>query len=277
MRAPTVAGSLARAPLFCSGRLDPQKTFLPSIARPAAASAQPITARRGVVAAAPHRRRRPPQDLPPPPRRRREAAGLPDSSRAQARCLALPSDCCAPVAPAAPDRPPKSARMNENVKIDYDTAEKVMDLDGCGLRHPAAPATPDARAGPRSTSRPSATRRAPAASREAARPSINTPTARSASGAPQVDEDHDDPGLQLGEVRGPEAAQAPGRLVPGPSPASETLRRRRALYCNTTQAWCPATHFGYQTQGTCKIKFEDGTETTINARRGVLEAASTSA
>mgnify|MGYP002824459820 CR=1 FL=1 len=29
--------------------------------------------------------------------------------------------------------------------------------------------------------------------------------------------------------------------------------------------WCPATHFGYQTQGTCKIKFEDGTETTINA------------
>ena len=30
-------------------------------------------------------------------------------------------------------------------------------------------------------------------------------------------------------------------------------------------AWCPATHFGYQTQGTCKIKFEDGTETTINA------------
>ena len=69
----------------------------------------------------------------------------------------------------------------------------------------------------------------------------------------------------MGEVRGPEAAQAPGRLVPGPSPASETLRRRRALYCNTTQAWCPATHFGYQTQGTCKIKFEDGTETTINA------------
>ena len=35
--------------------------------------------------------------------------------------------------------------MNENVKIDYDTAEKVMDLDGCGLRHTAAPATPDAR------------------------------------------------------------------------------------------------------------------------------------
>ena len=53
--------------------------------------------------------------------------------------------------------------------------------------------------------------------------------------------------------------------MPGPPPASETLRRRRALYCNTTQAWCPATHFGYQTQGTCKIKFEDGTETTINA------------
>ena len=41
--------------------------------------------------------------------------------------------------------------MNENVKIDYDTAEKVMDLDGCGLRHTAAPVTPDARAGPRST------------------------------------------------------------------------------------------------------------------------------
>ena len=94
---------------------------------------------------------------------------------------------------------------------------------------------------------------------------------------PQVDEDHDDPGLQLGEVCRAEAAKTTGRLVPGPSPASETLRRRRALYRNTTQAWCPATHFGYQTQGTCKIKFEDGTETTINARRGVLEAASTSA
>ena len=29
--------------------------------------------------------------------------------------------------------------MNENVKIDYDTADKVMDLDGCGSRHTAAP------------------------------------------------------------------------------------------------------------------------------------------
>ena len=46
---------------------------------------------------------------------------------------------------------------------------------------------------------------------------------------------------------------------------SATRRRRATLLLYTTQAWCPATHFGYQTQGTCKIKFEDGTETTINA------------
>ena len=128
--------------------------------------------------------------------------------------------------------------MNENVKIDYDTAEKVMDLDGCGLRHTAAPATPD-----------------PA----------QVQGVRQNHRRQDVYEDHDDTRLQLGKVRRAEAAQAPGRLVPGPPPASETLRRRRALYCNTTQAWCPATHFGYQTQGTCKIKFEDGTETTINA------------
>ena len=53
--------------------------------------------------------------------------------------------------------------------------------------------------------------------------------------------------------------------VAGVCGGAARVRRRRALYCNTTQAWCPATHFGYQTQGTCKIKFEDGTETTINA------------
>ena len=29
--------------------------------------------------------------------------------------------------------------MNANVKIDYDTADKIMDLDGCGSRHTAAP------------------------------------------------------------------------------------------------------------------------------------------
>ena len=75
--------------------------------------------------------------------------------------------------------------MNENVKIDYDTAEKVMDLDGYVV-FSAAPATPDARAGPRCTSRPSVTRRAPTASSEAAWPSINTPTtARSASRWPR--------------------------------------------------------------------------------------------
>ena len=46
---------------------------------------------------------------------------------------------------------------------------------------------------------------------------------------------------------------------------SATRRRRATLLLYTTQAWCPATHFGDQTQGTCKIKFEDGTSTTINA------------
>ena len=38
----------------------------------------------------------------------------------------------------------------------------------------------------------------------------------------------------------------------------------------TTQAWCPATHFGYQTQGTCKIKFEDGTETDVGVANDAL-------
>ena len=46
--------------------------------------------------------------------------------------------------------PTEVRAMNENVKIDYDTAEKVMDLDGYVV-FSAAPATPDARAGPRST------------------------------------------------------------------------------------------------------------------------------
>ena len=44
--------------------------------------------------------------------------------------------------------PTEVRAMNENVKIDYDTAEKVMDLDGCRLRHTAAPATPDAQPQP---------------------------------------------------------------------------------------------------------------------------------
>ena len=76
--------------------------------------------------------------------------------------------------------------MNENVKIDYDTAEKVMDLDGCGLRHTAAPATPD-----------------PA----------QVQGVRQNHRRQDVDEDHDDTRLQLGKVRRAEAAQAPGRLV----------------------------------------------------------------
>ena len=75
----------------------------------------------------------------------------------------------------------------------------------------------------KSTSRRSATRRAPTASSRSAQ------TRRRRS--PQVDEDHDDTRLQLGQVRRPEAAKTTGRLVPGPSPACETLRRRRALYC----------------------------------------------
>ena len=175
VRAPTAAGPLAPTPLRHLSARDPQKHL-----------AERRTARGGVRAALhcppkrprprcprPHLRRPAPCTLLPERRRsgyavrafsssrpRRAAAerGLPDSSRAQAPSL---YHClyCTPVAPAAPVRPPKSARMNENVKIDYDTAEKVMDLDGCGLRHTAAPATPDARAGPRCTSKPSATRR----------------------------------------------------------------------------------------------------------------------
>ena len=147
--------------------------------------------------------------------------------------------------------------MNENVKIDYDTAEKVMDLDGSKVY--VKTIGDKTRADGVQRGRVTFDKYADDGA-ERIPVALSTIIRR-----PQVDEDHDDPGLQLGEVRRTEAAQAPGRLVPGPPPASETLLRRRALYCNTTQAWCPATHFGYQTQGTCKIKFEDGTETTINA------------
>ena len=66
-------------------------------------------------------------------------------------------------------------------------------------------------------------------------------------------------------------------MIPGFSWAKSVGPKLPKLADGSCPQWCPATHFGYQTQGTCKIKFEDGTETTINARRGVLEAASTSA
>ena len=67
------------------------------------------------------------------------------------------------------------------------------------------------------------------------------------------------------------------QMIPGFSWAKSVGPKLPKLADGSCPQWCPATHFGYQTQGTCKIKFEDGTETTINARRGVLEAASTSA
>ena len=76
--------------------------------------------------------------------------------------------------------------MNENVKIDYDTAEKVMDLDGYESF--------SSRCRPR-------------------------PTPAQVQGLCEdyrrqdVNEDHDDTRLQLGEVGGAEAAEARRRLV----------------------------------------------------------------
>ena len=54
-------------------------------------------------------------------------------------------------------------------------------------------------------------------------------------------------------------------MIPGFSWAKSVGPKLPKLPDGSCPAWCPATHFGSQTQGTCKIKFEDGTETTINA------------
>ena len=54
-------------------------------------------------------------------------------------------------------------------------------------------------------------------------------------------------------------------MIPGFSWAKSVGPKLPKLADGSCPQWCPATHFGYQTQGTCKIKFEDGTETTINA------------
>ena len=95
--------------------------------------------------------------------------------------------------------------MNENVKLDYDTAEKVMDLDGSKVyvKTIGDKTRADGVQRVRVTFDKYAddgAERIPVA--------LSTIIRR-----PQVDEDHDDPGLQLGEVRRTEAAQAPGRLV----------------------------------------------------------------
>ena len=54
-------------------------------------------------------------------------------------------------------------------------------------------------------------------------------------------------------------------MIPGFSWAKSVGPKLPKLPDGSCPAWCPATHFGYQTQGTCKINFEDGTSTTINA------------
>ena len=48
-------------------------------------------------------------------------------------------------------------------------------------------------------------------------------------------------------------------MIPGFSWAKSVGPKLPKLPDGSCPAWCPATHFGYQTQGTCKIKFEDGT------------------
>merc|ERR1712093_939665 len=84
--------------------------------------------------------------------------------------------------------------MNENVKIDYDTTEKVMDLDGSKV---------------------------------------------------YVKTIGDKTSMKI-------------MMIPGFSWAKSVGPKLPKLADGSCPQWCPATHFGYQTQGTCKIKFERG-------------------
>ena len=111
--------------------------------------------------------------------------------------------------------------MNENVKIDYDTAEKVMDLDGSKVYVKTIG----------DKTRADGVQRGCAA--------FDTYAARRRS-------------MKI-------------MMIPGFSWAKSVGPKLPKLADGSCPQWCPATHFGYQTQGTCKIKFEDGTETTINA------------
>ena len=109
--------------------------------------------------------------------------------------------------------------MNENVKIDYDTAEKVMDLDGCGLRHTAAPATPDpaqVQGLRQDHRRQDARRRRPAGPR--------------------------------GLVDAARRRSMKIMMIPGFSWAKSVGPKLPKLPDGSCPAWCPATHFGYQTQ-----------------------------
>ena len=100
--------------------------------------------------------------------------------------------------------------MNENVKIDYDTAEKVMDLDGYDrflrgaghARHPRRSKVYVKTIGDKTSMK------------------IMVSFCPTFGGAICHNSEFraDDPRLQLGQVGGPEAAQAPGRLVPGVVP-----------------------------------------------------------
>ena len=94
--------------------------------------------------------------------------------------------------------------MNENVKLDYDTAEKVMDLDGSKVYVKTIG----------DKTRADGVQRGCVAFDTYADGAERIPVALSTIiRRPQVDEDHDDLGLQLGEVRRAEAAEARRRLV----------------------------------------------------------------
>ena len=85
--------------------------------------------------------------------------------------------------------------MNENVKIDYDTAEKVMDLDGSKVY--VKTIGDKTRADGVQRGRVTFDKYADD-SAERIPVALSTIMRR-----PQVDEDHDDTRLQLGQVRGP--------------------------------------------------------------------------
>ena len=101
--------------------------------------------------------------------------------------------------------------MNENVKINYDTAEKVMDLDGCGSRHTAAP-------GHARRPRRSKVYVKTIGDKTSMKIMVSFCPTFGGEICHNSEFRADDPRLQLGQVRRAEAAQAPGRLVPGVVP-----------------------------------------------------------
>ena len=128
--------------------------------------------------------------------------------------------------------------MNANVTIDYATAEKIMDFDGRGGGVLRARCAVCGRPTP-----------------------AQIQVLRQDPGRQDSDENGAPSWLQLGQVHRPQAAEERRRLV-------SRLVPRDALRYVSSARRRPPPHInraGYQTAGTCKVTFEDGTDMTINA------------